>query len=283
LCTANGFMGSTFVGVARAALEHAVQYAKERIQAGCRSFAPGRQASTLRDVPQGGSGAVAQPARCRLQYGEQSVRGAPQARFPQCSMRLRRRSRRRRPRSRWRATRCRSSAQRPEPRVSDRKAAADARSSLIEDGANDVLALTAATSSESRFAKGNTMELREVLGRRRSIRFVRPYKPVEKEKIQMMLEARALRRTGQRAELRALVVFATPRRRRRWSDPAPVAGWQIRLARSSSFGTSRRRRLMSRRAFAHTRRRRCARLAERTSVTTHSRTSCCRFRGIREH
>jgi acyl-CoA dehydrogenase len=34
LCTANGFMGSTFVGVARAALEHAVQYAKERIQGG---------------------------------------------------------------------------------------------------------------------------------------------------------------------------------------------------------------------------------------------------------
>ena len=29
LCTANGYMGSTFVGVARAAFEHAVEYAKD--------------------------------------------------------------------------------------------------------------------------------------------------------------------------------------------------------------------------------------------------------------
>lgn len=33
------------------------------------------------------------------------------------------------------------------------------------------------------------MELKEVIGRRRSIRFMRPYKPVEREKIQKMLEA----------------------------------------------------------------------------------------------
>ena len=33
------------------------------------------------------------------------------------------------------------------------------------------------------------MELVEVLGRRRSIRFVKPYKPVEEEKIQKMFEA----------------------------------------------------------------------------------------------
>ena len=33
------------------------------------------------------------------------------------------------------------------------------------------------------------MELREVIGRRRSIRFLRPYMPVEPEKIQMMFEA----------------------------------------------------------------------------------------------
>ena len=33
------------------------------------------------------------------------------------------------------------------------------------------------------------MELREVIGRRRSIRFLRPYKPVERVKIQKMLEA----------------------------------------------------------------------------------------------
>jgi len=34
LCSANGYMGSTFVGLARSALEHAVQYAKDRIQGG---------------------------------------------------------------------------------------------------------------------------------------------------------------------------------------------------------------------------------------------------------
>ena len=36
------------------------------------------------------------------------------------------------------------------------------------------------------------MELREVIGRRRSIRFLRPYKPVERVKIQKMLEAARL-------------------------------------------------------------------------------------------
>jgi len=34
LCTANGFMGSTFVGCARAAYELALEYAKERVQGG---------------------------------------------------------------------------------------------------------------------------------------------------------------------------------------------------------------------------------------------------------
>lgn len=36
------------------------------------------------------------------------------------------------------------------------------------------------------------MELKEAIGRRRSIRFLRPYKPVEREKIQKMLEAARL-------------------------------------------------------------------------------------------
>ncbi len=36
------------------------------------------------------------------------------------------------------------------------------------------------------------MELREAIGRRRSTRFLRPYKPVEREKIQKMLEAARL-------------------------------------------------------------------------------------------
>ena len=38
LCQANGGMGSTFAGVARAALELAVDYAKERIQGGVAIF-----------------------------------------------------------------------------------------------------------------------------------------------------------------------------------------------------------------------------------------------------
>ena len=38
LCTANGFMGATFAGVARAAFEHAVEYTKQRIQGGVPIF-----------------------------------------------------------------------------------------------------------------------------------------------------------------------------------------------------------------------------------------------------
>ena len=38
LATANGFMGSTFVGVARAAYEHALVYARERVQGGVPIF-----------------------------------------------------------------------------------------------------------------------------------------------------------------------------------------------------------------------------------------------------
>lgn len=76
------------------------------------------------------------------------------------------------------------------------------------------------------------MELREVIGRRRSIRFVRPYRPVEPEKVQRMLEAaRLASHWGNVQSLRAVVVF-------RHSAPqetldalyAPIAGWQIRLA-----------------------------------------------------
>lgn len=76
------------------------------------------------------------------------------------------------------------------------------------------------------------MELREVMGRRRSIRFLLPYKPVEPEKIQRMLEAaRIASHWGNVNSLRAVVVF-------RESAPqevidaliAPIAGFQIRLA-----------------------------------------------------
>ena len=73
------------------------------------------------------------------------------------------------------------------------------------------------------------MELKEVIGRRRSIRFMRPYMPVEPEKIQQMLEAaRLASHWGNVQGLRAVVVFR---------DTAPpetyeavqgaVAGYQI--------------------------------------------------------
>jgi len=76
------------------------------------------------------------------------------------------------------------------------------------------------------------MELREVIGRRRSIRFLLPYKPVEPEKIQRMFEAaRIASHWGNVQSLRGLAVF-------RDSAPqetldalqAPIAGYQIRLA-----------------------------------------------------
>lgn len=76
------------------------------------------------------------------------------------------------------------------------------------------------------------MELREVIGRRRSIRFVRPYKMVEPEKIQRMFEAaRIASHWGNVQSLRAVAVF---------KDSAPkevadslgamVVGWQIQVA-----------------------------------------------------
>lgn len=76
------------------------------------------------------------------------------------------------------------------------------------------------------------MELREVIGRRRSIRFLLPHKPVEPEKIQRMFEAaRIASHWGNVQSLRAVAVF-------RDSAPqevldaitAPIAGFQIRLA-----------------------------------------------------
>jgi nitroreductase len=76
------------------------------------------------------------------------------------------------------------------------------------------------------------MELREVIGRRRSIRFLLPYKPVEPEKIQRMLEAaRIASHWGNVQSLRAVVVFrdsATPDQLA--ALQAPIAGFQIRLA-----------------------------------------------------
>ena len=76
------------------------------------------------------------------------------------------------------------------------------------------------------------MELRQVIGNRRSIRFLLPHRPVEPEKIQRMLEAaRLASHWGNVQSLRAVVVFKD-------SAPqevidaiqAPIAGYQIRYA-----------------------------------------------------
>lgn len=76
------------------------------------------------------------------------------------------------------------------------------------------------------------MELRQVIGNRRSIRFLLPYKPVEPEKIQCMLEAaRIASHWGNVQSLRAVVVFkdsASPEVRE--ALLAPIAGFQIRIA-----------------------------------------------------
>ncbi len=76
------------------------------------------------------------------------------------------------------------------------------------------------------------MELREVIGSRRSIRFLLPYKPVEPEKIQRMLEAaRIASHWGNVQSLRALVVFRDSAPRETLDAlQAPIAGFQIRLA-----------------------------------------------------
>ncbi len=76
------------------------------------------------------------------------------------------------------------------------------------------------------------MELREVIGRRRSIRFLRPYQPVEREKIQRMLEAaRLASHWGNVGGLRAVVVERdTAPQETLDALLAPVAGFQIRRA-----------------------------------------------------
>lgn len=76
------------------------------------------------------------------------------------------------------------------------------------------------------------MELREVIGRRRSIRFMRPYQPVEREKIQRMLEAaRLASHWGNVGGLRAVVVERdTASQETLDALLAPVAGFQIRRA-----------------------------------------------------
>ena len=76
------------------------------------------------------------------------------------------------------------------------------------------------------------MELREVLGRRRSIRFVRPYQSVEPEKIQRMFEAaRLASHWGNVQSLRAVAVFRNTAPKEIMDQiKAFIVGWQIRIA-----------------------------------------------------
>jgi len=76
------------------------------------------------------------------------------------------------------------------------------------------------------------VELREVIGRRRSIRFLLPYKPVEPEKIQRMLEAaRIASHWGNVQSLHAVAVFRDSASQETLDAlQAPIAGWQIRNA-----------------------------------------------------
>ena len=76
------------------------------------------------------------------------------------------------------------------------------------------------------------MELREVMGRRRSIRFLNPHKPVEPEKIQMMFEAsRIASHWGNVQSLRGIAVFrdSAPKEVAE-AVTSPIAGYQIKLA-----------------------------------------------------
>jgi nitroreductase len=76
------------------------------------------------------------------------------------------------------------------------------------------------------------MELREVMGRRRSIRFLNPHKPVEPEKIQMMFEAsRIASHWGNVGSLRGIAVFrdSAPKEVAE-AVTSPIGGYQIRLA-----------------------------------------------------
>ena len=76
------------------------------------------------------------------------------------------------------------------------------------------------------------MELREVIGRRRSIRFVKPYKPVEPEKIQCMFEAaRIASHWGNVQSLKAVAVFRESASKEVLDAiNAVVVGWQVKIA-----------------------------------------------------
>lgn len=76
------------------------------------------------------------------------------------------------------------------------------------------------------------MELREVIGNRRSIRYLDPDRPVELEKIQCMLEAaRIASHFGNNNAAQALVVHRETATEEQWSClPSPVGGFQMKMA-----------------------------------------------------
>ncbi|MBW2293510.1 MAG: nitroreductase family protein, partial [Deltaproteobacteria bacterium] len=76
------------------------------------------------------------------------------------------------------------------------------------------------------------MELREVIGNRRSIRYLDPDKPVELEKIQRMLEAaRIASHFGNNNAIQALVIHRnTATDEQIASLHSPVGGFQMELA-----------------------------------------------------
>jgi len=76
------------------------------------------------------------------------------------------------------------------------------------------------------------MELREVIGNRRSIRYLDPDKPVEIEKIQLMLEAaRIASHFGNNNAIQALVVHRKTATQEQFESlHSPVGGFQMALA-----------------------------------------------------
>jgi nitroreductase len=78
------------------------------------------------------------------------------------------------------------------------------------------------------------MELKETIGRRRSIRYMRPYKPVEREKLQKMLEAARLASFwGNVQALGAVVIERTtapPEVLAALPAGTAIGGFQLRLA-----------------------------------------------------
>lgn len=71
------------------------------------------------------------------------------------------------------------------------------------------------------------MELKEVIGLRRSIRFYQPYRPVEREKIQKMLEAARLTTFwGNVQALRAIVMFRESSPAEKWDALVAPLGTQ---------------------------------------------------------